>query len=84
MASRSAEHCLGVASNVDRQRFLHRSRWDMRLGHLIVLAIVGEKIAVQCEIKDLAELLSHFEVLLEIDTETFEFIGLVTGTDSEH
>src|SRR3954464_11278347 len=84
MASRGAEHCLGMASNVERQRLLYRSGRDMRLGHLIVLAIVGEKIAVQREIKDLAELLGHFEVLLEIDTETFKFVGLVTGTDSEH
>src|SRR3954470_10166146 len=84
MASRGAEHCLGMASNIKRQRLLHRSRRDMRLGHLIVLAIVGEKITVQREIKDFAELLGHFEVLLEIDTETLEFIGLVTGTDSEH
>src|SRR3954452_14128547 len=84
MASRGAEHCLSVASNVDRQRLLHRSCWNMCLGHLIVLAIVREKIAVQCKIKNLTELLSHFKVLFEIDTETFEFIGLVPGPCSEH
>src|SRR4051812_34351164 len=84
MASRGAKHCFGVASNVERQRLLHRARRDMRLGHLIVLAIVGKKITVQREIKDVAELLSHLEILLEIDTKTFKFVRLVTGSYSEH
>ena len=79
-----AEHRLRMTGDVDRQRLLHRPRRDVRFRHAVVLAVVAEEIPAESEVEDVAELVRHLEVLLEIDAEALEFVGLVTGADPEH
>ena len=81
---RSAEHRLGMAGNVDRQRLLHRPGRDMGLRDLVMLAVVAEEILGKGTVEDVAELLGHLQIGFDIDAEPLEFVGLVAGADAEH
>ena len=63
VARGGAEHRLGMAGDIDRQRLLHRAGRDMSFRHLVVLAVVAEEIPAERQVEDLAELLGHFEIL---------------------
>ena len=79
-----AEHRLGMAGDVDRQRVLHRAGRDMGFRHLVVLAVVAEELPAEGQVEDVAELVGHFEILGDVDAEPLEFVGLIAGADAEH
>jgi len=49
-----------------------------------VSAIVAEEILGEGTVEDVAELLGHLEIGVDVDTEALELIGLVAGADAKH
>ena len=56
----------------------------MRFRHPVVLALVAEEIPAEGQVEDVAELLGHLEVLLDVDAEPLELVGLIARSDAEH
>ncbi len=80
----SAEHRLGMAGDVDRQRLLHRPGRDVGLRDPVVLAVIAEEVLGKGTVEDVAELFGHLQIGFDIDAEPLEFVGLVAGADAEH
>jgi hypothetical protein len=49
-----------------------------------VLAVVAEKILREGAVEDFTEFFGHLEIGFDIDAEPLEFVGLISGADSEH
>src|SRR5215468_6082888 len=61
------EHRFGMARDIDRQRFLHRSSRDVGSRDLVVLAIVAEKVLREGAVEYFTELFGHLEIGFDID-----------------
>src|SRR5690242_5106717 len=84
VSSGSAEHRLGMAGDIDRDRSLHGPSRDVSLRDLIMHTDVAEEIVGKGRVEDVAKLFGHLQIGFDIDAEPLQFVRLVAGADAEH
>src|SRR5262245_49625712 len=84
VACSGAKHLDGVTRHIDGQRLLYRARCNMGFGHLVVPAVVAEEVLLECPIEYLEKLIGHLDLVVYVNTETLELVGLIAGPDAEH
>src|SRR5262249_59831720 len=84
VAYRGAKLLDGGARHIDGQRLLYRAGCNMGFGHLVVPAVVAEEVLLECPIEYLKKLIGHLDLVVDVNAETLELVGLIAGPDAEH